>query len=302
MAGVGPPPAGSESLIQAVLLEILVILVHSGDKQADRSVVHEVWELLHELEAMRRLLSNMRSPCLPLAKASMQLLTKMHNSQRFSIGPRSVLQDTARDSGALLWVMYLAMDSREPDMARVASQLCRALTDGDQRSLGVVQRSFPPGLLAPSPSDQQYDENGAAVWGTSKEVLDALELHSNWRVLESEVRDCEVVWSPVLRDALGLLLLEQLQELERETRRGAARCRGSAAVAETLAWNDAAWEVPWHNMVGEVKVGRYYLEQLIAALDSSHDGFKDLRKSLEDPATLENFLQLCHLRLLHERD
>lgn len=46
------------------------------------------------------------------------------------------------------------MDAREPDMCRVAGRLCRALTDGDARSLGVLTRSFPPGLLAPSPPDQ----------------------------------------------------------------------------------------------------------------------------------------------------
>lgn len=92
MAGVGPPPAGPECLVQAVLMEVLVILVSSGDKQADRAVVEAVWELLHEFDAMCRLLANVRSPCLPLAKASMQLLTKMHNSKRFSVGPRSVLQ------------------------------------------------------------------------------------------------------------------------------------------------------------------------------------------------------------------
>lgn len=92
MAGVGPPPAGPECLVQAVLMEVLVILVSSGDKQADRAVVEAVWELLHEFDAMCRLLANVRSPCLPLAKASMQLLTKMHNSKRFSVGPRSILQ------------------------------------------------------------------------------------------------------------------------------------------------------------------------------------------------------------------
>lgn len=92
MAGVGPPPAGPECLVQAVLMEVLVILVSSGDKQADRAVVEAVWELLHEFDAMCQLLSNIRSPCLPLAKASMQLLTKMHHSKRFSLGPRSVLQ------------------------------------------------------------------------------------------------------------------------------------------------------------------------------------------------------------------
>lgn len=52
--------------------------------------------------------------------------------------------------------MFLAMDAREPDMCRVAGRLCRALTDGDARSLGVLTRSFPPGLLAPSPPDQVF--------------------------------------------------------------------------------------------------------------------------------------------------
>lgn len=97
MAGVAPPPAGPECLVQAVLMEVLVILVSSGDKQADRAVVQAVWELLHEFDAMCQLLSNLRSPCLPLAKASMQLLTKMHNSKRFSVGPRSVLQVRGRE-------------------------------------------------------------------------------------------------------------------------------------------------------------------------------------------------------------
>eukprot|EP00903_Cladosiphon_okamuranus_P008054 g7768.t1 len=302
MAGVGPPPVGPECLVQAVLMEVLVILVSSGDKQADRAVVEAVWELLHEFDAMCRLLANVRSPCLPLAKASMQLLTKMHNSKRFSVGPRSVLQDTARDSGILLWVMFLAMDARESDMCRVAGCLCRALTDGDARSLGVLTRSFPPGLLAPSPPDQLFNECGAAVWGTAFTGADSLDLHARWGILSQDVRDVEVVWSPFHRDALGRLLLEQLQELERETRRLSYKGRGGRAPPEALAWNDAAWEVPWHNMVGEVKVGRYFLEQLIADLDSSKESSNTIRQRLGNPTALGNFLQLCHLRLLHERD
>lgn len=105
MAGVGPPPVGPECLVQAVLLEVLVILVSSGDKHADRAVVEAVWELLHEFDAMCQLLSNIRSPCLPLAKASMQLLTKMHHSKRFSIGPRSILQVRALSFCFFLFVL-----------------------------------------------------------------------------------------------------------------------------------------------------------------------------------------------------
>lgn len=52
----------------------------------------------------------------------------------------------------------------------------------------------------------------------------------------------------------------------------------------------------------QVKVGRYYLEQLIADLDSSKESGKSIRKRLNDPTALGDFLQLCHLRLLHERD
>lgn len=90
-------------------MEVLVILVSSGDKQADRAVVEAVWELLHEFDAMCRLLSNVRSPCLPLAKASMQLLTKMHNSKRFSVGPRSILQVSWRTQLAVGYVLLLGM-------------------------------------------------------------------------------------------------------------------------------------------------------------------------------------------------
>lgn len=106
MAGVGPPPKGLDCLVQAVLMETLVILVSSGDKHADRAVVEAVWELLHEFDAMCKLLSNLRSPCLPLAKASMQLLTKMHHSKRFSVGPRSILQVPVC---VLLYTMQCAM-------------------------------------------------------------------------------------------------------------------------------------------------------------------------------------------------
>ena len=52
----------------------------------------------------------------------------------------------------------------------------------------------------------------------------------------------------------------------------------------------------------KVKVGRYFLEQLIADLDSSKESSNGIRKRLSDPTALGNFLQLCHLRLLHERD
>lgn len=38
-----------------------------------------------------------------------------------------------------------------------------------------------------------------------------MEFHSRWGVLGQEIRDVEVVWSPVHRDALGRLLLEQLE-------------------------------------------------------------------------------------------
>lgn len=155
----------------------------------------------------------------------------------------------------------------------------------------------------------------------------------------------------------GPRAVRRLQDLERETRRGYVRGRRGRAPAEVLAWNDAAWEVPWHNLVGEVgwklsesghavdrwhvcydsgwwipayeghwrhvrhdvdaarvpagwcvlvgrqvKVGRYYLEQLIDELDGSQSGSTATRKRLENPAALGEFLQLCHLRLLHERD
>lgn len=52
----------------------------------------------------------------------------------------------------------------------------------------------------------------------------------------------------------------------------------------------------------QVKVGRYYLEQLIADLDSSKESSNMIRQRLGTPTALGNFLQLCHLRLLHERD
>ena len=52
----------------------------------------------------------------------------------------------------------------------------------------------------------------------------------------------------------------------------------------------------------QVKVGRYFLEQLIADLDSSKESSSTIRQRLGNPTALGNFLQLCHLRLLHERD
>lgn len=58
---------------------------------------------------------------------------------------------------------------------------------------------------------QLFNECGAAVWGTSFTGADSLELHARWGILSQDVRDVEVVWSPVHRDALGQLLLEQLQ-------------------------------------------------------------------------------------------
>lgn len=49
------------------------------------------------------------------------------------------------------------------------------------------------------------------MWSTTVHSLDATELHARWDILSKDVRDVEVVWSPVHRDALGQLLLEQLQ-------------------------------------------------------------------------------------------
>lgn len=51
-----------------------------------------------------------------------------------------------------------------------------------------------------------------------------------------------------------------------------------------------------------MKVGRYFLEQLISDLDSSKESSNTIRQRLGNPTALGNFLQLCHLRLLHERD
>lgn len=73
--------------------------------------------------------------------------------------------------------MFLAMDAREPDMCRVAGRLCRALTDGDARSLGVLTRSFPPGLLAPSPPDQVRE--GVTAGAFLHGVLRVCERHVN---------------------------------------------------------------------------------------------------------------------------
>lgn len=58
---------------------------------------------------------------------------------------------------------------------------------------------------------QLFNECGAAVWGTSNQASDAMEFNSNWDILHKEVRNVEVVWSPVHRSTLGRLLLEQLQ-------------------------------------------------------------------------------------------
>lgn len=49
------------------------------------------------------------------------------------------------------------------------------------------------------------------MWGTAFTGADSLDLHARWGILSQDVRDVEVVWSPVHRDALGQLLLEQLQ-------------------------------------------------------------------------------------------
>lgn len=49
------------------------------------------------------------------------------------------------------------------------------------------------------------------MWGTHFAGGDSLDLHARWGILSKDVRDVEVVWSPVHRDALGQLLLEQLQ-------------------------------------------------------------------------------------------
>lgn len=49
------------------------------------------------------------------------------------------------------------------------------------------------------------------MWGTSFTGANSLDLHARWEILSQDVRDVEVVWSPVHRDALGQLLLEQLQ-------------------------------------------------------------------------------------------
>lgn len=75
-------------------------------------------------------------------------------------------------------------------------------------------RSLSLGLtpLACLPVDKQlFNECGAAVWGTSFVGADTPDLHSRWSILSQDVRDVEVVWSSVHRDALGQLLLEQLQ-------------------------------------------------------------------------------------------
>lgn len=64
---------------------------------------------------------------------------------------------------------------------------------------------------------QLFNECGAAVWGTSAHDPDSVEVHARWGILNEEVRDVEVVWSPVHRDMLGRLLLEQLQVKRRAT-------------------------------------------------------------------------------------
>lgn len=55
------------------------------------------------------------------------------------------------------------------------------------------------------------------MWGTSFTGADSLDLHARWGILSQDVRDVEVVWSPVHRDALGQLLLEQLQVMGGES-------------------------------------------------------------------------------------
>ena len=120
----------------------------------------------------------------------------------------------------------------------------------------AVLHSFITDFLA----GQLFNEDGAAVWGTSVHTPDSLEYHARWGMLGEDVRDVEVVWSSAHRGMLGRLLLEQLQELERETLRLSSKGRGGRANPDTLAWNDVAWEVPWHKMVGEVRKSSHHVK------------------------------------------
>ncbi|CAM9495116.1 unnamed protein product, partial [Phaeothamnion confervicola] len=305
-------PVGAGCVVRALLLEVVAALVVGTDRPADRMVADCIWKCIGSPEATSALLTDVRrranvNPCISLAKAAMRLLIAMLSSRHMTASV--TLQEAARDSGALLWAIGLAIDTRDEDFAAVANRLVCALADGCPRSMGVVVRSFPLGLLAPIPHDQLFDELLAPPSGSANSKAAAAAGTGGWANVRRDFATPEVVWNAAARDALRSRLLAEVQALERE------RAWGPPV---PVAWNDAAWFAPLHGAPvaggtgggggsvgggrGDVKVGRYYLEQLIAALDSTEPEAVSIRQKLSDRAALLDFLQLCHLRLLYETD
>lgn len=125
--------------------------------------------------------------------------------------------------------------------------------------MGNCLQFFFVGLCDTCPPSQTFSPRlfseaggpGAWAWGRSNSLPTQL-FHFFLRERASQpFSQCQSVsWFPRPRLPTGCCFSPQ--ELERETRRLSYKGRGGRAPAEALAWNDAAWEVPWHNMVGEV--------------------------------------------------
>ncbi|KAG5179692.1 hypothetical protein JKP88DRAFT_325533 [Tribonema minus] len=319
-----PPPVDAHAaLVQPTLLEMVGCWLGEGNRAASRALADATWGALTRRSVALRLLGNVRSPCLPLAQASMALLCGMAASRRLSPPTKAQLQEVARTSGVLLWCVYLAVDGREPSL-KAASQallkaLLKALTEDCPQNLAVLSRSFPPGLLSRCPLEQLFDQTGAPLWDTAPKSAapSHAEVHAGWHRVEEELWTPEVVWPGGLRDPLIDSILGELGGLERERARG---------VQQLVVWNDMAWDPPWHDMtplVGRycldalratlngpndaLEVGRYYLDALRATLDGPKDAAppaaRELLARLESHLQLQLQLQdLCHLRLLRERD
>jgi hypothetical protein len=159
-----------DALVTSPLLQMLEMTL-STKKNSDAKVKIALMSALdiQNPNNQKQLFALCRSASFPIARAS-TLLLKTHVLEE---SPQLMLQlqDHCRESGILLWHLYLSIDSASPIQRHCSSQLVALLVHENPRSSEVIRMCFPAPLIADLKPDQLvYSEFGDLVERKLEEV------------------------------------------------------------------------------------------------------------------------------------
>ncbi len=269
-----------EPLLFSIVLSTFEIILNSGKRNTDARIIRTMLNSMTVSNDFnrRRLFGLCRSSCIPIVKHS-SILLQVSILENNSAQVR-VIQDAARSDGILLWNLHMALDNHSRIQRRISSQLgilnyllfkenmyliccifnlfnsflVALLTHEHTRNSSIIRRIFPPKLIDDCMDSVSWSEFGVPT--SNREIKSVSLLPEFYERVYGETLTCELVWGNVQRHELCTSLNEEMTKLEDE------RHYFDINFSKCITWNDEDFEVKYHSLSSEIKVGRYYLKYL----------------------------------------